>query len=76
MKYAKIKFDSDEVCADTIHEISRQHEVTMLRGDFFIVPEPAVAWMNTRNISYELVEWMNRNDVVQALRDTLTHQVQ
>ena len=76
MKYAKIRFDSDEVCADTIHEISRQHEVTMLRGDFFIVPEPAVAWMNSKNISYELVEWMNQADVVQTLRDTLTHQVQ
>jgi hypothetical protein len=48
----------------------------MLRGDLFIVPEPAIAWMNTKNISYELVEWMNRNDVVQTLRDTLTHQVQ
>ena len=70
MKYAKIKFDSDEVCAETIHEISRQHEVTMLRGDFFIVSEPAVAWMNSKNISYELVEWMDIGIVSYEIRIT------
>ena len=76
MKFAKVKFDSDEVCAEAIHEISRHGQVVMLRGDFFIIPEPAVAWMDSQKISYELVEWMNQDDVVQTLRDTLTHQVQ
>ncbi len=47
----------------------------MLRGDFFIIPESAVAWLNSQKISYELVEWMNQDDVVQTLRDSLTHQV-
>ncbi len=76
MKYAKVQFDSDDVCAEAIHEISRNAEVTMLRGDFFIIPEPAVAWMDSQNISYRLIEWMNQDDVVQTLRDTLAHQVQ
>ena len=76
MRCAKIKFHSDEVCAEAIHEISRHDQVTMLRGDYFIIPESAVAWLDSQKISYELVEWMNQDEVVQTLRDTLTHQVQ
>ena len=42
MKFAKIQFDSREDCAEAIHKLSARGRVVMLRGDYFIVPEPAI----------------------------------
>ena len=76
MKFAKIQFDSRDDCAEAIHEISARGRVVALRGDYFIVPEPAIQWLDLNQYSYHLVEWLNWDDVVQTLRNLLAQPVQ
>jgi len=75
MKFAKIRFDSRDVCAQALHGLMQRGRVTVLRDQVFIVPAPALEWLVAEGLPYTHVQTMNHDDVVQALRDPLAHPV-
>jgi hypothetical protein len=50
-------------------------KVVALKGGIFIVPDLALDWLNTQKIAYTLLEKVNQDDVIQALRNTVAHPV-
>lgn len=75
MKFAKIRFESREARARAVGGLSKRAKVVALRGGIFIVPDPALDWLTAQNIPYILIEALNQDDVIQALRNTLAHPV-
>jgi len=75
MNFAKIEFPDDDAAAKGLHGIMQRGRITGLRDGKFIVPSPALAWLNEQGIPYRVVEMLNQGDVVQTLRDNLTHPV-
>jgi hypothetical protein len=71
MKFAKIRFDSREVCAAALHGLMQRGRITVLRDQIFIVPTPALEWLAAEQLPYTLLQEMNQGDVVQTLRDNL-----
>jgi hypothetical protein len=45
MKFAKIQFESRDVCAKALHGMMQRGRVVGLRDQVFIVPEPALEWL-------------------------------
>jgi len=75
MKFAKIQFESRDVCAKALHGMMQRGKVVGLRDQVFIVPAQALDWLTSEQLPYKLVEMMNQDDVVQALRNNLAHHV-
>ena len=75
MKFAKIRFETDQVCARALKGLAMRAQITVLADETFIVPEAGVEWLNAEGLPYELREWVNQDNVVQALRDNLAHPV-
>ena len=73
MKFARVEFASDEDAA--LHGIMQRGRITGLRDGSFIVPAPALDWLNEQRIAYKVVQLLNQDDVLQTLRDYLTHPV-
>jgi len=69
MKYAKVHFPSREVSAKALHGLMLRGKIVGLRNRTFIVPDPALAWLDSEKLPCELVAHMNQDDVVQTLRD-------
>jgi hypothetical protein len=55
--------------------MAQRGRVVGLRDQMFIVPEPALGWLTENSLPYKLVEYLNQDDVVQTLRNNLTHAV-
>ena len=75
MKFAKIRFDSRDARVRAVEGLMQRAKVVALKGGVFIVPDPALEWLASQNISYTLIESLNQDDVIQALRNTLAHPV-
>ncbi len=75
MKLAKIRFESDETCARALKGLASRMRVTVLADESFIVPQSGLDWLESEGLPFQLVEWMNQDDVLQALRDNLAHPV-
>ena len=75
MKLAKIRFASDDACARALKGLASRMKVTVLADESFIVPEPGVAWLKSEQLPFQIIEWVNQDHVVQALRDNLAHPV-
>ena len=75
MKFAKIRFDSRDARVRAVEGLMQRARVVALKGGIFIVPNPALEWLASQNIAYTLLESLNQDDVVQALRNTLAHSV-
>ena len=75
MKFAKVEFASDDDAAKALHGIMQRGRITGLRDGSFIVPAPALEWLNEQGIPFRLVQRLNHDDVVQTLRDHLAHPV-
>ena len=75
MKFAKIQFESRDVCAKALHGMMQRGKVVGLRDQVFIVPEQALDWLAAEQLPYKLLEKMNQDDVVQTLRNNLAHPV-
>ena len=75
MKFAKISFDSEEATAKAYYEMAKRGKVLSLAQDQFIIPEPALVWLREQGFAPTVHEWLNQDDVVQTLRNTLTHPV-
>jgi hypothetical protein len=75
MKLAKIRFDSDEACARALKGLATRMRITVLADESFIVPEAGLEWLRTEGLSFQILEWVNQDHVIQALRDNLAHPV-
>ena len=75
MKFAKVRFDSDEVCARALKGLAARMRITVLADESFIMPEAGLEWLKTEGLAYQIVGWLNQDDVLQALRDNLNHAV-
>ena len=75
MKFAKIRFESDAVCAQALKGLAMRMRTTVLQDETFIVPETGLEWLNSDSLPDQFWEWMNRDHVIQTLRDNLAHPV-
>jgi len=75
MKFAKVEFAADEDAAKALHGMMQRGRITGLRDGSFIVPAPALDWLNEERIAYKVLQMLNQDDVLQTLRDYLAHPV-
>jgi hypothetical protein len=76
MKFAKVRFESDDVCAQALKGLAARMRITVLADVTFIVPEAGMQWLTAEKLPFQVIEWVTQDYVVQALRDNLTHPVQ
>jgi hypothetical protein len=75
VKFARIKFESRDDEAKAFHGMILRGRVISLRDDEFIVPNEALEWLKSQNLTATILAWLNQDDVLQAVRDSLTHPV-
>ncbi len=75
MKLGKIRFASDETCAKALKGLATRMRITVLADETFIVPEAGMEWLKAEDLSFEFLEWVTQDYVVQTLRDNLAHPV-
>ena len=75
MRFAKVQFGSSDDQAHAIGYLMRQAKTVVLADGSFIVPEPALALLNEKKVSFNVIQWLNQDDVHQALRNPLAHAV-
>ena len=75
MKFAKIRFENRAERVKAVEALMQRAKVVALKGGIFIVPDLALDWLNTQKIAYTLLEKVNQDDVIQALRNTVAHPV-
>ena len=75
MKFAKVRFASDDACAQALKGLASRMRITVLADESFIVPEAGIQWLTAEKLPFQIIEWVNQDDVVQALRDNLAHPV-
>ncbi len=51
MKFANIRFESREARARGVADLMERAKVVALKGGIFIVPDPALEWLASRNIA-------------------------
>jgi hypothetical protein len=75
MKFARIEFNSESDAAAALYGLMQRGKITVLRDHSFIVPAPALDWLNAEKIPFKLRETLNHDNVLQTLRDHLAHAV-
>jgi hypothetical protein len=75
MKLVKIRFDSDDVCGRPLKGLATRMRITVLADESFIVPESGIEWLKSEGLPFQILEWVNQDNVVQTLRDNLAHPV-
>lgn len=75
MKYARISFASRDVAVRAYHELARRGRVVSLPDGQFIVPEPAIAFLQAKGLAHETHEWLHEDALTQTLRNTAPHPV-
>lgn len=75
MKLAKIRFETDAACARALKGLAMRMRITVLADESFIVPEAGIEWLKSEGLPFQILEWVNQDHVLQALRDNLAHPV-
>jgi len=75
VKLAKIRFESDAACARALKGLASRMRITVLADESFIVPEAGVEWLRAEGLAFQILEWVNQDNVIQALRDNLANPV-
>jgi hypothetical protein len=75
MKFAKIRFASDDACAKALKGLATRMKITVLADESFIVPEAGITWLKAEDLPFQFLEWVSQDYVVQTLRDNLAHPV-
>ena len=75
MKLAKVRFESDAICARALKGLASRMRITVMADESFIVPEAGVEWLRAEGLAFQILEWVNQDNVIQALRDNLAHPV-
>jgi hypothetical protein len=76
MKFARISFPTREVAVRAYYELARRGRVVSLPDAQFIVPEPAIAFLQGEGLPHQVHEWLNEDHVTQTLRNTPAHSLQ
>ena len=75
MRYARISFSSREVAVQAYYELARRGRVVSLPDGQFIVPEPALRFLQDQGLAHEAHEWLHEDHVTQTLRNPAPHAV-
>ena len=75
VKFVRIKFASREEEMKAFHGLIQRGRVISLRDDEFIVPAEALDWLRSQNLIPTVLASLNQDDVLQTVRDSLTHPV-
>jgi hypothetical protein len=75
VKFARIRFQSREEESKAFHGLIQRGRVISLRDDEFIVPAPALDWLRSQHFTPTVLAWLNQDDVLQAVRNSLPHPV-
>ena len=73
MKFAKIRFASDDACAKALKGLATRMKITVLADESFIVPEAGITWLKAEDLPFQFLEWVTQDYIVQTLRDNLVH---
>ena len=73
MKFAKIRFASDDACAKALKGLATRMRITELADESFIVPEAGIEWLKAEDLPFQFLEWVTQGYIVQTLRDNLAH---
>jgi hypothetical protein len=74
MKFAKVEFPSDQDAGTARVGLMRRGRVTCLRNGTFILPWPALEWLQENKIPHNVLQQLSQDNVTQTLRDLLVHQ--
>ena len=69
MKYARISFPSRDAAVRAYYELARRDRIVGLPEGQFIVPEPAITFLQAEGLAHELHEWLSEDHVTQTLRN-------
>jgi len=75
MRFVRISFPSREVAIRAYYELARRGRIISLPDGQFIVPEPAILFLQTEGLAHEIHEWLSGDHVTQTLRNTSAHSV-
>lgn len=75
MKFAKIQFAERNVAAKALVGLAQRSRITVLADHVFIVPDAALEWLTAQTLPYTLLQGVNYDDVIQALRNLPPHAV-
>ena len=75
MKFVKVEFPSEKDAGAALVGLMRRGKVTCLRDGTFILPLPALKWLEENHIPHSVLQRLNQDDVTQTLRDLLAHPV-
>ena len=60
MKFAKIRFASDDACAKALKGLGTRMRITVLADESFIVPEAGLTWLKAEDLPFQFLEWVPR----------------
>jgi hypothetical protein len=75
MKFVKVEFPSEKDAGAALVGLMRRGRVTCLRDGTYILPLPALGWLEEKRIPHTVIQRLNQDDVTQTLRDLLAHPV-
>jgi hypothetical protein len=75
VKFAKIQFAERNVAAKALVGLAQRSRITVLADHVFIVPDAALEWLTAQTLPYTLLQGVNYDDVIQALRNLPPHAV-
>ena len=75
VRFVKIEFETPALADRAYLGMAQRGKVVCLPNDQFIVPEPALAWLESEGLSPVILQRMNQDDVTQTLRNSLAHPV-
>ncbi len=70
MKHFRIRIDDKEQRSRGILEVTKRGRVVSLRGNQFIVPEPALSLLDELGVKYDLIREDDPDDALRAIRDS------
>ena len=73
MKFARIRFKSRDGAVKAYYALARRSKVISLPQDQFIVAQPALEWLEKEHFSPTVLEWLNQDEVLQAIRNPAAH---
>jgi hypothetical protein len=75
MKYARISFPSRDVAVQAYHELGQRGRVVSLPDGQFIVPEPALKFLEAKGFVHKVHDSLHEDHVTQTLRNPSPHPV-
>ncbi|MEY2427281.1 MAG: hypothetical protein QOJ40_166, partial [Verrucomicrobiota bacterium] len=63
MKFAKIRFTSDEACAKALKGLATRMRITVLADESFLVPEAGMEWLKAEDLPFQFLEWVTQDYV-------------